>query len=422
MSLSLQSSMEKYLSKNRSFLVYLLGQTISGVGDGLYLIAFMWFALELSGGKGIVVGGVFSIYTLNEVIFGLIAGPVADKYNKKKILVAVDILRGLIVLTFFIMTKFGEISILHLYIVTFFFSVLSPFFHRAEFAIVPQLVAKYNLMKANGFLTGTRKVVQIVAPGIGGILIGILGIEACFFLDALTYFASVLCILFVQLRSSVVYPEKVDFRTLLKDVRNGWRYLTRSKFLFTIGIYAACINFLAGPIIPLLAILSTRYSSGASGYGVMMSAISLGFIAASYVMGFIDKYIDKVRLMFIGLLISAISIFMFGLMSGLIVIVAVAFLLGVGLSTANLPITVLVQQNTPAIKIGVVSSLIFTLSQIAQPVSIVLGGFLANTIAVNVIFIAIGVILCSGVLVGFALPQLHQSDATHGENAVVSCD
>jgi hypothetical protein len=62
--------MDKSIWKNKSFIFYLIGQSISSLGDGFYLIAFMWLALQLSGGKGLVLGGIFSIYTLNEVIFG----------------------------------------------------------------------------------------------------------------------------------------------------------------------------------------------------------------------------------------------------------------------------------------------------------------------------------------------------------------
>jgi MFS family permease len=73
------------LWKNRSFILYLIGQSISAIGDGFYLIAFMWLAMEISNGRGAAIGGIFSIYMLNEVVFGFVAGPIADRINKKRL-------------------------------------------------------------------------------------------------------------------------------------------------------------------------------------------------------------------------------------------------------------------------------------------------------------------------------------------------
>ena len=102
----------------------------------------MWLAMEISGGRGFVVGGVFSIYALNEVIFGFIAGPLADKLNKKWILIITDVLRGALVFSLFIMTELGRVTITHLYVITFLFSLVSPFFHRTEFTIIPCILDK----------------------------------------------------------------------------------------------------------------------------------------------------------------------------------------------------------------------------------------------------------------------------------------
>jgi MFS family permease len=73
----------KNIWQNKSFVLYLIGQTISSLGDGFYMIGFMWLTLELSGGKGVALGGVLSIYTLGEIFFGFIAGPIVDRVNKK---------------------------------------------------------------------------------------------------------------------------------------------------------------------------------------------------------------------------------------------------------------------------------------------------------------------------------------------------
>lgn len=397
--------MDKSIWKNKSFIFYLIGQSISSLGDGFYLIAFMWLALQLSGGKGLVLGGIFSIYTLNEVIFGFIAGPIADKFNKKKILIIVDILRGAVVLFLFILVRLNMMTVVHLYVITFLFSVFSPFFHRTEFTIVPQLVPKELLLKANGVITGARRLMQVISPGLGGICIGLVGIENCFLIDAITFFFSSFCIIFIVVRYSRKETESIKVKSLFVDIKEGYRILVGSSFLLTLAIYAACINFLGGPVMPLLPLLATKYGMGASGYGIMMSALSIGLIASSFLIGFLGKILRRIPMILTGLIISAIAVLIMGIGFVPIVILIALFFLGAGLSLSNLPITTLFQEKVAPDKIGVVSSFVFTIAQIAMPISIALSGFLVDILSISIIFTAVGIMLLIGAMVGFALPQ-----------------
>ncbi|MBN2621402.1 MFS transporter [candidate division WOR-3 bacterium] len=182
------------LWKNRSFILYLVGQSISALGDDFYLIAFMWLAMEISGGRGIAVGGIFSIYMLNEVVFGFIAGPIADRINKKRLLIFVDVIRGLFVVILFMLVRRGMATITQLYVITFCFSLVSPFFHRTEFTIIPFILDAKVLLRGNGTLAGFRRLMQVIAPAIGGVVIALIGIESCFLIDSITFFISSVCI------------------------------------------------------------------------------------------------------------------------------------------------------------------------------------------------------------------------------------
>ena len=405
--------MGKGIWRNRSFVFYLIGQTISSLGDGFYLIAFMWLALQLSGGKGLVLGGIFSIYTLNGVIFGFIAGPIADKFNKKRILIVVDILRGSIVMLLFLMVRFGIATIMHLYIITFAFSMCSPFFHRTEFTIIPQLVSKELLLKTNGIINGARRLMQIISPGLGGIMISLIGVENGFLIDALTFFFSSFCILFIVISHSDQKSARIRVKSLINDIKSGYKILLASSFLLTLAVYAACINFFGGPIIPLLPLLSLKHGMQASGYGLLMSFLSIGLIAASFFVGFLEKFLRRVPMILIGLIVSAVAVLIMGIGHVPTIILIAVFFLGAGMTLSNLPITTLFQEKVPAAKIGVVSSFVFTIAQIAMPISMALSGFLVDILSLSTIFVVIGIMLLIGALLGFALPQFK------GESTVI---
>jgi len=105
------------------------------------------------------------------------------------------------------------------------------------------------------------------------------------------------------------------------------------------------------------------------------------------------------------LIISAIAILIMGIGFVPIVILIALFFLGAGLSLSNLPINTLFQEKVSSDKIGVVSSFVFTIAQVALPISIAISGFLVDFLSISIIFIAVGVMLLIGAVIGFALPQ-----------------
>ncbi|MGB9722117.1 MAG: MFS transporter [bacterium] len=396
----------KNIWHNKSFVFYLIGQTISSLGDGFYLIGFMWLAFQLSNGKGIVLGGVFSIYTLSEIVFGFLAGPVVDRVNKKVLLITIDIIRGVIVMILYVLVRFNSIHIAHVYFFTFIFSVFSPFFHRAEFAVIPQLVDSPFLLNVNGILAGSKKLMQVIAPALGGLFIGFFGMASCFLFDAISFFLSVICIMLIAIRTTASLKKNINIKSFMIDIKEGYRFLINSSFLLTLALYAACINFFGAPIFPLLVLISQKANVGSSGYGAMMSGMSVGFIISSFIIVIIGKFLKKIPIVMLGLLISSSGIILMALGNGSVPLVIASVLLGLGINLSNLPIVTLFQENVPQEKIGVVSSFVFTIAQVAMPISMMLSGLLVDLFSLTGIFIGISTILIVGAVIGFFLPTL----------------
>lgn len=389
-----------------SFPIYLLGQTLSSLGDGVYVIAFMWLSLKLSGGKGIVLGGIFSVYTLGELIFGFLSGPVVDRFNKKQILVLMDLARGSILCILYVTIVLGKISLMHLYIYTFLFAILSPVFHRAEYAILPEIIPKSRLLKANGLLSGLKRVMRVISTAVGGVIIHLFGIEACFLFDGLSFFSSVLCITLVHINTARHAKQSRKIHSMISDVRRGSSIVLRSTFFLTLSLYAACINFVGAPVFPLLPIVSEHVSIGASGYGIMISALSAGLITASLLICCFERILPKIKIMLLGICVSSFGVIGTAFGRSFLSITPACFLIGVGLSLANLPIQTIFQERIPSRNLGVVSGFVFTIAQLAMPISMALSGFIIQYISVNAVFIIIGVLMFIGVIIGLFLPQL----------------
>ena len=396
-----------------SFFSYVAGQSISSLGDGLYLIAFVWLSLQLSDNKGLALGGVFSIYTLGELTAGFMSGPLVDRFNKKAMLIYTDLIRGSISGFLFVIVNLGTVTLLHLYFCTLLFSIFSPLFHRTEFAILPQIVDKGNLLKANGLLCAFKKLMRILSPVIGGFLVQLLNIEICFLCDALSFFLSSICISFVFVSNRPQIPHTIKLEHLLKDFRVGYRIVLRSSYFLAIAIYAACINFIGAPIFPLLPIISSKLSGEASAYGMMISGLSAGLVIASFSVILINKSLNKMYITLYGLVICSAAIVTLSFGHSSFVIIVSCFAMGVGLNLANLPIQSILQEKLPPNKIGVASSFIFTIAQIAMPISMALSGFMTQILTVNIIFVFLGSMMLAGATVGFFLPQFRSENNAH---------
>jgi len=394
--------------QNKSIFVYLVSQTVSSLGDGVYVIAFVWLSLQLSGGKGIVLGGIFSIYTLGELFFGLISGPIADRYNKKRILIITDIARGFLLMVLYLLTSLEVTRLVHLYICTFLFSALSPLFHRTEFSILPHLVQKEQLLKINALLTGSKRIVRILSPMIGGIIIQLVGIKVCFLFDAMSFIFSSICISFIRFRNR---PKRSTmFLHVLRSMKRGYHFIVNSPFFLTLTIYAACVNFIGAPIFPLLPLLSEKSGGGVSHYGVMLSSLSVGLTASSFLVVFVTKLLTRIQTMLSGLSICAIAIVIMAFERNFSVVIISCFFMGIGLTFANLPIQTLFQEKLPLDKVGVISSIAFTFAQIAMPISMALSGFIIELFEIKVIFTVLGTVMLIGAVVGIFLPQLRDCE------------
>ena len=409
--------MKYRLLREKNFFLYVLGQTVSVLGDGLYQIAIMWFILKITNNRGLAVGGAFSIYSIGELISGFIAGPIADNFNKKRILIVTDLLRAIVVFLLYFLSSRNLINMFGVILILFILSILSPIFSTTQFTLIPLLVEKEELLEANGILTGFTRISRILAPALGGILVALLGYNICFLIDAISFLFSVTAIIFIRLKT-VQVKEKVTntVLSLLESFKKGYKFLLSSKFLMALSFYALVVNLIGGALQPLIPIFAAKYNFGPQGYGYMMSAFSLGFLVLSFLTGFLPKKVSEIHLMLYGLTLTSISLLLCGVFKSLIPVLILFFIIGLGNGLTNLPINALFQKTVKIELLGVVTSFVFTIAQSLQPVSMLVSGYLTEKISVSSLFIFIGLLAILVSLAGFAIPAFRMPpEVTEGE-------
>ena len=260
------------IRSNANFRNLWLGQIISLLGDWFNLIASASLVVELTQ-SGFAVGGLFLVRMLAPFLISPIAGVVADRYNRKHILILADILRALIVLGFLWVREPQHVWLL--YTLTAMQLALSGFFFPTRTAILPDVVSSPELGAANALSSTTWSVMLGLGAALGGIVSGTWGIYPAFAIDSLTFVVSALFI--VQIKYDAAgHLDASDktVRSALHEFLDGLRYLANHLDTLVMSLHKAIggLFFTSGLQVIQVVIAESIFPIGEGG------GISLGLM------------------------------------------------------------------------------------------------------------------------------------------------
>ncbi len=230
------------LKNNRNYRYLWFGQVISLLGDWFNLIASAQLITEFSN-SGIAISALFLARFLPLFLFTPFAGVLADRYNRRTIMIVSDLLRAATVLSFLLVRVTHQIWLLYLLTVIQF--TLSALFTPARSAILVNVVRERELIAANALDSFTWSTMLALGSLLGGLVAALFGADVAFILDALTFLLSAWVI------SRVVLPAKAKTavsHTGWFDFVDGFRYLWYAPFVLAISLVKAAGALLWGGI------------------------------------------------------------------------------------------------------------------------------------------------------------------------------
>src|SRR3989440_9728613 len=193
------------LRGNRSFRMLWLGQVVSQMGDWFDTIAVYTIALTLTGSTRSVALIMVARF-LPSVVMGPLSGVVADRFSRRTIMIASDIVRAVVVLGFLFVRRPDQMWLV--YVLTVLQLAFSTFFEPAKTAAIPSIVSDRELVPANAIASVTWSVMLTLGAALGGFVAGAFWTNAAFFLDSLTFVASAMLISTVRFSKQVEGPQK----------------------------------------------------------------------------------------------------------------------------------------------------------------------------------------------------------------------
>lgn len=378
------------LARNRNFGLIWLGQTASQFGDTFHDLTLIWVALSLSQQNYWSIGLVISAKFLPYLFFGLLGGVYSDRWDRKRVMIICDVLRGLIVLLLLLLSSLGLLALWHLAVISFLLTTLRAFFQPALQASVAQVVPEQHIVSANSILFASYHAAAVLGPVAAGFLYGRLSAGGMFLIDSATFFVSALAIIFVRLPHVQSSAQQINIRQDLGDTISTLRQ--RPTVLWPIVFSALGILVVAGILrLGLPAFVTEALDGGSDVYGLLMGAMGLGTVLGALLIGRLQDH-SHTAVLFGGWVVYGLLLGSIGLTTWVPLALAIALLTGVAGALIDVMIISVIQLNTPQHQMGKVLAFFSTLANMGESVAgVLMGGLLA-------LFSATPVLLASGIL------------------------
>lgn len=265
--------------RHRNYRYYFFGQGVSLCGTWMQVVALSWLVLELSNKSGFAIGLVLALQFLPTLLFGAWGGVIADRFDKRMVLVVSQAFQAMMAGLLAALTISGTISLGMVYVITFFFGFGQAFDNPARASLAPELVPPEDVPNAVGLNAMLFQLARIAGPAVAGALIVVIGTGYCFLFNALSFVAVIVALLVMhtgELRRSVPIARGKG------QIREGMRYIwhepmLRSNLLLMVVVGTLAINFPV--ILPLLA--KVTFDGNADTYSVMTVAIGVGALGGA---------------------------------------------------------------------------------------------------------------------------------------------
>ena len=390
--------------KNISYLM--LGQFISVFGGAILRFALSLFVLDVTG-RADIFATVLAISSI-PVLFAPIGGAIADRFDRKLLMVLMDVANAIIAGLLFLVVGTTE-SILGIGVLIFILTIVGSFDTPVVGASIPLLVEEEELEKINGLSNGILQLSNVVAPIIGGIFYGVMGAKLLVASSILFFIIAAIIESFLKIPfEKRKQSSGTIMQILTADLKDGFKEVKNNQVIFKSITIAAAINFVLTSffIVGLPVILRMTLQVNDTMYGIGMGVFSFASIIGAIFAGQLTKNIkfnnfyrvftlSGILLILMNLLLSMTSIGV-----GFMVVLVMEIIIGMMLSAISIYLITIVQRITPKENLGKVMATIIAVAQCAVPLCQLLMGLIfrntTDSVFVPLLLISGLVLLISG--------------------------
>jgi MFS family permease len=291
------------LWRHRNFVLLWSGQSVSEVGSSVTVLALPLTAVVMLRASTLQVGLLTAASTAAFALIALPAGALVDRWAKRRLMIWCDVARLVIIGSVPLAAVLGVLTLGQLYAVAVTAGVATVFFDVAYQSYLPVVVDRDHLVEGNGKLGATQAFAQVVGPGLGGALAGLIGAARALAVDALSYAVSVASLLAINAREEA--PQLKQARPgLRKEIAEGLSFVLRHPVLRKIVACTGTANLFGAmgtalEIVFLIRVLRIRPADT----GLLIAVASLGGVAGGLLAGRLGRRIGSARIIWYSMLV-----------------------------------------------------------------------------------------------------------------------
>lgn len=371
---------DESLLRNVRFRRLWIGQGVSFVGDAVSTVALVILIVEVAG-SAVAVGGAL-VARLLPTLASPVAGVLADRLDRRAVLVACDLARAVLVLGLVFARDLATI-----YVVVFLIGLARTFFNPTVRAAFPSVVGQAQLTRANALISGTFSVSITIGPALGGLLVAAVGLQTAFLLDAASYLVSAAFLARIPLPR----PERISDEGFARELRGGLDYLAGARIPLAL-VAGAFLTVLTTDLTVSAEVFLARetFGVGDMGYGLLVSVWGGGMVVGSTLVAVLGDRLNLVIIYFSSIFVWALALVGTGLSPTFLLALGASAVAGVSNGADNVATDTLLQKRVPDAYLGRVFAVRFLGYSAGEAFAYPLGGFIMDATGPRVTYLLAG--------------------------------
>jgi MFS family permease len=343
--------------RHRDFRLLFFGTSLSHVGDFIQAMAQSWLVWTMTGSP-FLLGLVGFCQALPRLLLGAVGGAIVDRVERRPLLLFTQISAMIQAFVFWALVYFEQIQFWHVLVLVLFLGTVNTINQTARHSLINNLVPRDDLMNAIALNSALANLAKIIGPSLGGVLISIIGVAGCLFVNALSFLTIIATLIVMHFPPGRAKAgEEAPF---WQEVSEGYRFLRGERRLLAILLLTYGVALVGTPYTRFLPVFATDVlHAGPTTFGLLLAAPGIGAVFAGLGLASLSKL--RRRTHFVAMSVYAFSLFLilFSFSRSLPLSMLLLMLVGASNIAIRAVANAVIQMETPPHLLGRMLSLYF---------------------------------------------------------------
>jgi len=328
----------------RNFRIYWLGMFVSLIGTWVQVVAQSWLMFQLTNSV-FLLGLVGFLSSIPIFLFSLFGGVVADRMNKKNVLLFTQNAFMLLAFLLALLTQMKLITPVQIMLIALLNGTVMAFDAPVRQAVVAELVGKEHLLNAIALNSAAFNSARIIGPALAGILIASIGMSGCFYINGISFLAVIIALLLISVNNG---SRRSAGTHLIKDLRDGLKFIKDNRIILILLTMVGITSLFGISYVILMPVFANDVLNvGVKGLGLLMSFTGFGALIGALILARLGDFKYKGKLLISSAIIFSISLVLFSLSKTYSISLIILILIGGASVTATGLINTLLQTLVP---------------------------------------------------------------------------